>query len=62
MNGYVCFYKSNRKEVYAETSYEAQIKAAAEFRAKKAYQVNVFLAETNVVNGKGEPVVHTPTM
>jgi hypothetical protein len=53
MNGYVCFYKNQRKEVYANTSYEAQQIAAKEFKAKKTYEVTVMLAEKN-----GEQVVH----
>lgn len=57
MNGYICFYKGKQIEIYAETSYEAQTKAAATFRAKKAYEVTVMLAEKG-----GEQVVHAPTM
>lgn len=57
MNGYICFYKGKQLEVYANTSYEAQQKAAKEFKAKKSYQVTVVLAEKN-----GEQVVHKPLM
>ena len=53
MNGYVCFYKGRRIEVYAETLYAAQQKAATLLRAKRIYEVTVHLAEKN-----GEPVVH----
>jgi hypothetical protein len=53
MNGYVAFYKNQRKEVYAETAYAAQQEAARQFRARKAYEVHVVLAEKN-----GEQVVH----
>ena len=53
MNGYVAFYRGKRTEVYADTSYEAQQKAAAFFKARKSYEVTVMLAETD-----GEPVVH----
>ena len=53
MYGYVCFYKGKRIEVYAETSYAAQQKAAAQFKARKPYEVNVMLAEKD-----GKPVVH----
>lgn len=45
MNGYVAFYKGKRAEVYAATSYEAQQKAAAIFKARKAYEITVVLAE-----------------
>lgn len=54
MNGYVCFYRGKRTEVYADTSLEAQTQAAKHFKAKKAYEVTVVLAEKG-----GEPVVHT---
>lgn len=45
LNGYIAFYKGKQTEVYANTSYEAQQKAAAVFKAKKAYDVTVVLAE-----------------
>jgi len=48
-NGYVAFYKGKRIEVYADTMYQAQKKAAEIFKAKKSYEVNVALAE---VDGK----------
>ncbi len=56
MNGYVAFYKGKRIEVYADTSYKAQQKAAEIFKVKpnKAYQVTVVLAEVD-----GKQVVHT---
>lgn len=53
MNGYVAFYKGRRVEVYANTSLEAQTKAAEIFKAKKRYDVTVMLAEKD-----GEPVIH----
>jgi hypothetical protein len=55
MNGYIAFYKGKRIEVYAATSYEAQQKAAAQFKAKKAYEVTVMLAEKD-----GVSVIHSP--
>lgn len=57
MNGYMCFYKGKRHEVYADTTYDAQKKTAVFFKAKKTYEVTVMLAEKN-----GEQVVHTPSM
>lgn len=54
MNGYVCFYKGKKCEVHAETTFEAQKKAAVIFKAKKAYEITVVLAEKN-----GEQVTHT---
>jgi len=55
MNGYVCFYRRKQIEVFAETTLEAQIKAAKEFKAKKSYEVTVVLAEKN-----GVQITHTP--
>lgn len=54
-NGYVCFHKSRRVEVFADTSYEAQQLAAEKLRLppKKRCEVAVVLA----TNG-GEQVVH----
>lgn len=54
LNGYAAFYKGKRTEVYAKTSYEAQQKAAAFFKARKSYDVTVVLAEKG-----GAPVLHS---
>lgn len=59
MNGYVCFWGSERLEVYAETLLEAKDKAVAEAQAKtrkkvKPHDVTALLAEMN-----GEPVIHS---
>lgn len=54
MNGYKCFYKGKTIEVYADTTYQAQQKAAALFKAKKSYEVTVMLCEL-----RGEQYVHT---
>jgi len=48
-NGYVAFYKGKEIDVYADTKYQAQKIAAAHFKAKKEWEVNVALAE---VDGK----------
>jgi biotin synthase-related radical SAM superfamily protein len=45
MNGYIAIYKGKRAEVYAETSLEAQKKAAEVLKARKQYEVSVYLAE-----------------
>jgi hypothetical protein len=45
MNGYIACYKGKQAEVYAETSFKAQEKAAKVFKAKKQYEVAVYLAE-----------------
>jgi hypothetical protein len=55
MNGYIAYYKNRRIEVLASSSYEAQKKAAAVFKARKSYEVEVVLAEKD-----GEQVTHVP--
>ena len=55
MNGYIAFYRNKKLEVMADTSYQAQQKAAAQFKAKKSYEVAVILAEKN-----GQQVTRTP--
>jgi hypothetical protein len=47
MNGYKAFYRSKSIEVYADTSYQAQQKAAIQFKAKKSWEVSVYLCEKN---------------
>lgn len=59
MNGYKAFYKGMSIDVYAETSYQAQQKAAEKFKAKKRYEVSVYLCETDVVDGKGKQYTHS---
>jgi hypothetical protein len=54
MNGYKAFYRNKTIEVYANTSYEAQQKAAALFKAKKSWEVTVVLCEL-----AGAQVTHT---
>jgi len=54
LNSYICFYKGKKLEIEAETSYQAQGKAAKQFKAKKVYQVTVMLAEIG-----GEQVIHS---
>jgi hypothetical protein len=56
MNGYIAFYRGKRIEVYAESSLQARDKAAVQFKAKKAYEVTVVLAEK-----AGKPVQHDPS-
>jgi hypothetical protein len=56
MNGYKAFYKNKEIDVYAVTSYQAQQLAAAQFKAKKAWEITVVLCEK-----AGAPVIHTPT-
>ena len=54
LNGYIAMYKGKRTEVHAETSYKAQQIAAAFFKAKKSWEVDVYLCEQN-----GKEVIHT---
>jgi hypothetical protein len=54
LNGYIALYRGKRLEVYAESSYAAQTKAAALFKARKSYEVSVYLAVIN-----GEPYVQS---
>ena len=44
MYEYIAFYKNKKIAVVAETSYKAQVKAAAVFKTKKSYDVTVVLA------------------
>ena len=54
VNGYIAFYRGKQIEVYANTTYEAQSKAAAMFKARKSHEVTVMLAERD-----GQQVVHS---
>ena len=56
MYGYKAFFNGKELELFADSSYQAQIKAAALFKVKKPYQVTIVLCEKH-----GEQVVHTPT-
>ena len=49
MCGYIAMYRGKKIEVYAPTKYDAQLKAAKEFKAKKSWEVDVYLCE---VDGK----------
>jgi CRISPR/Cas system CMR-associated protein Cmr5 small subunit len=57
--GYVAFYQGKRIEVYAETLYAAQKKAAEQLKvpAKKQYLISVTLCE----RADGTEVIHTAT-
>lgn len=54
MNTYKAFYKGKTCEVQAKVSYEAQIKAAQQFKAKKSYDVTVMLVAKD-----GKEVTHS---
>lgn len=51
MRPYIAMYKGKKIEVTAASSYAAQQQAAALFKAKKTYEVTVYLAD----------VVHNPS-
>ena len=54
MNGYKAFYRGKSLDVYASTSYEAQKIAAQKFKARKSYEVDVYLCEKD-----GAQVTHS---
>lgn len=55
MNGYIFFYNNKRVELYAESLYDAKLKAVAHFKPPKSKQhmVHGALAEIN-----DKPIVH----
>lgn len=55
MNTYECFWKSKRITVEADTTYNAQLKAQAIFKAKKSYEITVMLVALN-----GNQYTHHP--
>lgn len=55
MNGYKAFYRSRTCEVYAESSYKAQLEAAKVFKARKSHEVTVVLCEK-----EGEQITLSP--
>jgi hypothetical protein len=55
MNTYIAFWRNKQIEVEAQTSYEAQKRAAAHFKARTSYEVTVVIAQKD-----GQPVVHLP--
>ena len=57
LNGYLAYYNQGQKEVYAESSYAAYLKAVEMFSPPKSkrHMVHVVLCELN-----GEQVYHRP--
>lgn len=45
MYGYIAMYRGKQIEVYAETKLKAQEEAARRFKARKSYEVDVYLCE-----------------
>jgi hypothetical protein len=48
MRNYFAFYKNERIVVMAATSYAAQLAAAKVFKARKAYDVAIVLADIEI--------------
>lgn len=44
-NGYKAFYNGRVIEVFANSSYQAQLQAAKQFKARKNYEVSVVLCQ-----------------
>jgi stress-induced morphogen len=55
MNTYVAFWKNKEITVQANSSYEAQQKAALQLKCRKTWEVTVMITEF-----QGKQVVHTP--
>lgn len=60
MNGYICYYKNKKIEVYANTSYAAQQEAAKKLGAKKAYRSALFLLNLTVTGPTTERSLNEP--
>ena len=48
MRPYKAFYRGRTYDLFASSSYEAQTKAAAFFKAKKSWEVAIVLADVPV--------------
>ena len=59
MNLYKAFYKNQSREVKADSMLDARDKAAAGFKAKRAYDVTVLLVAKDIDGPKPEQVVHS---
>lgn len=56
VNGYKAFYKGKELELYSDTLYHAQLKAAEHFNVKRAKS---YLVHTVLCELEGQTVVHT---
>jgi hypothetical protein len=54
MNKYVCMYRGKELVVEADTTYKAQLLASQMLKAKRSYEVSVYLVEHN-----GKEYVHS---
>jgi hypothetical protein len=57
VNTYIAFYRGKQITVTADTALAAREKAATQFKAKKSYQVDVWLAAIE----DGTAVIHSTT-
>lgn len=55
MRKYLCMWRGKQVEVDADTTYQAQIQAAIQLKAKRTYEVSVFLVE----DAEGNEVQHS---
>lgn len=53
--GFKCFYKGKSVEVYAQSAYQAQLKASVEFKTKKYWDVAVVCCEAP----DGQTITHS---
>jgi len=54
-NGYICFYRGKRHEVWANTSFQAHSIAVQFYKARKPHEVHVHLAQRS----DGTEVTHS---
>lgn len=52
MNGYICFYKSQRIEVWADTTFKAQLKAQSLLKVPDRYRHKIIVALAEYANGE----------
>lgn len=57
MNGYLAYYRNKVIELRADTALQAQVKAAIELKARKAWDVSIVLCERK----DGSAVTHSTT-
>ena len=53
LNGYICFYKGKRYEIYSFSKFNAQTQMSKQLGIKKAWEIDVILAELD-----SKPVIH----
>ena len=55
MRKYLCMWRGKQVEVDADTTYQAQIQAAIQLKAKRTYEVSVYL----MTDSEGNEVQHS---